>query len=60
MKLSIITINYNNKSGLRKTVESVISQHFNDFEWFLIDGGSDDGSIEIIKEYASHFSYRCS
>ena len=60
MKLSIITINYNNKSGLRKTVESVVSQHFRDFEWFLIDGGSDDGSIEIIKEYASHFTYWCS
>ena len=50
MKLSIITINYNNIEGLRKTVSSVLSQTWNDFEWIIIDGGSTDGSREFIAE----------
>lgn len=50
-KFSIITINYNNKEGLRKTIESVVGQSFRDFEYIIIDGGSTDGSIEVIKEY---------
>ena len=57
MKLSIITINYNNREGLLKTIESVILQTFNDFEWIVIDGGSHDGSRELIEQYADHFSY---
>jgi glycosyltransferase involved in cell wall biosynthesis len=48
--LSIITINFNNAEGLKKTIESVISQSFNDFEYLIIDGGSTDGSVEIIKQ----------
>ena len=50
-KFSIITINYNNKEGLRKTIESVVGQSFRDFEYIIIDGGSTDGSIEVIKEF---------
>ncbi|MDZ4204202.1 MAG: glycosyltransferase [Bacteroidales bacterium] len=38
--------------GLRKTIESTVSQTFNDFEHNIIDGGSTDGSVEVIKEYA--------
>ena len=48
--LSIITINYNNAEGLRNTVDSVIHQSFQDFEYLVIDGGSSDGSLEIIKK----------
>lgn len=48
MKLSIITINYNNKAGLEKTIQSVIYQTSHDFEWVIIDGGSTDGSKELI------------
>ena len=48
MRLSIITINYNNKAGLEKTIQSVTSQTSNDFEWVIIDGGSTDGSKEVI------------
>lgn len=51
MKLSIITINYNNAEGLLKTIESVIDQTSKDFEYIIIDGGSNDGSIAIIKKY---------
>lgn len=57
MKLSIITINYNNLKGLEKTIESVVSQTFNDFEYIIIDGGSTDGSKEFIEKSAAKFSY---
>lgn len=48
-KLSIITINLNNKSGLIKTINSVINQEFTDFEWIIIDGASTDGSKQLIE-----------
>ena len=57
MKFSIITVNYNNKEGLRNTIESVINQTFNNYEFIIIDGGSDDGSVELIKEYNCQISY---
>lgn len=53
MKLSIITITYNNAEGLRKTLASVASQTFRDFEHIIVDGGSTDESVEIIREYTS-------
>ena len=56
-KLSIITVNYNNLQGLKKTVESVLAQTFTDLEYILIDGGSDDGSKEFIEAHANHFSF---
>lgn len=52
MKLCIITINYNNAEGLRKTIASVASQTFRDFEHIIVDGGSTDDSVEIIRQYA--------
>ena len=60
MKLSIITINYNNKDGLQKTIDSVICQTWTDYEWIVIDGGSTDGSKELIEQYQDHFAYWCS
>lgn len=54
---SIITINYNNKDGLLKTIESVLCQTYKDFEFIVIDGGSTDGSREIIEKYAGHIDY---
>lgn len=55
MKLSIITINYNNCAGLKKTIDSVVAQTFDDFEWIVIDGGSTDGSRELIEQNAGRF-----
>lgn len=49
-KLSIITINYNNKEGLIKTFMSVDSQTWTDFEYIVIDGGSSDGGKELIQQ----------
>lgn len=57
MKYSIITVNYNNKEGLRKTIESVIHQTYRDFEYIVIDGGSTDGSADIIREYDKQITY---
>ena len=58
MKLSIITITYNNAEGLRKTLASVASQTFRDFEHIIVDGGSTDGSVEIIRQYADNEAIR--
>lgn len=60
MKLSVITINYNNLEGLSKTCESVISQSDNEFEWIVIDGGSTDGSKEYIEALKRKPDYWCS
>ena len=54
MKLSIITINYNNLVGLRKTVESVFAQTYRDFEYIIIDGASTDGSCEYLNVQIDH------
>ena len=61
MKLSIITVNLNNKEGLKKTIESVINQTcFDKVEYIIIDGGSNDGSADVIKEYEKYITYWCS
>lgn len=57
MKLSIITVNLNNKGGLQKTIDSIVSQTFKDFEWIVIDGGSTDGSKELIERFSNHMSF---
>jgi len=56
-KLSIVTINLNNKAGLQKTIESVFTQTFTDYEYIIIDGGSTDGSKELIENNANKFVY---
>ena len=55
-KLSIVTINYNNAEGLRKTLESVASQTYRDIEHIIVDGGSTDGSVEVIQNYVRDVS----
>lgn len=47
-KVSIITINYNNAEGLKKTIDSVINQTYAGIEYIIVDGGSTDGSVELI------------
>lgn len=51
-KLSIITINFNNVEGLRKTIESVLTQTYRDIEYIIIDGASTDGSVDVIRASA--------
>lgn len=57
MKVSIITINYNNAEGLEKTIRSIVSQDHSDFEHIVIDGNSSDQSVDIIKKYETHLTY---
>jgi glycosyltransferase involved in cell wall biosynthesis len=54
-KLSII--NLNNAACLQKTIDSVVSQTFTDYEYIIIDGGSSDGSRRIIEKHAHRLAY---
>jgi glycosyltransferase involved in cell wall biosynthesis len=56
-KISIITINLNNAVGLEKTITSVLTQTFTDFEFIIVDGNSTDNSLEIIKKYNQQISF---
>jgi glycosyltransferase involved in cell wall biosynthesis len=57
VKISIITVTINSISGLQKTIESVVGQTYAEKEYIIIDGGSIDGSVDLIKEYGSKISY---
>jgi glycosyltransferase len=59
MKISVITINYNNAAGLQKTVDSVLAQTCDDFEYLIIDGGSSDGSDSVIDRCADRLAFSC-
>lgn len=60
MRLSIITVNFNNRDGLVRTARSVADQTFTDFEWIVVDGGSTDGSVDVIREYADQIAWSVS
>ena len=57
MKISIVTINWNDVKGLDKTIQSVVQQSCPDIEYIVIDGGSTDGSVELIKKNSSFIHY---
>ena len=52
---SIISVNYNDKAGLERTIESVLSQDFQDYEHIIIDAGSTDGSVDVICKAQSRY-----
>jgi glycosyltransferase involved in cell wall biosynthesis len=56
-KVSIITPNYNQVNFLEYTIQSVLNQTYRNLEYIIIDGGSSDGSNNIIKKYQRHLSY---
>ncbi|MBN9336654.1 MAG: glycosyltransferase, partial [Chryseobacterium sp.] len=55
--ISVITVAYNNKFGLEETIKSVVSQTFKDIEFIVIDGGSTDGSKELLESYSSQINF---
>jgi glycosyltransferase involved in cell wall biosynthesis len=55
--LSIITINLNNAEGLEKTIASVVSQTYKNFEFIIIDGSSKDNSLDIINRYKEQINF---
>lgn len=58
MKLSVITVNYRNLNGLRRTIESVLCQSWTDFDHIVVDGGSEDGTKELLLSYEAKYASR--
>jgi len=56
-KISVVTVVYNDVCGIRKTINSVLEQSYHNIELIIIDGGSSDGTIEIIEEYSNYLAY---
>jgi glycosyltransferase involved in cell wall biosynthesis len=56
MKVSIITVSYNSISSIKATIESILSQDYPNIEYIIIDGGSRDGTIDIIESYGNQIS----
>ena len=56
-KITIITVTLNNIKNIEQTIKSVLDQNYNNLEYILIDGGSTDGSLEIINKYKDKFKY---
>jgi len=55
-KISIITVTYNSERTLRDTIDSVLSQNYTNIEYIIVDGGSVDGTMDIVRSYGSSIS----
>jgi glycosyltransferase involved in cell wall biosynthesis len=56
-KISVVTINLNRRAELETTIKSVLAQSYPNIEYLVIDGGSNDSSVELIKEWSSQIQY---
>ena len=60
MIFSVITVCLNSEETIEKTIKSVLNQQGVDIEYIIVDGGSTDKTVEIIKKYESKIAYWCS
>ena len=58
LKISIITVTYNRAHTIRRAIEGVLRQKYNNYEYIVIDGASSDNTTEILKEYEPKFEGR--
>ena len=56
-KISIITVSYNSAKTIKDTIESILSQDYSNIEYIVIDGGSTDGTVDVVKKYADKINY---
>ncbi|TFH43946.1 MAG: glycosyltransferase [Lysobacterales bacterium] len=56
-RISIVTPSYNQARFLEKTIRSVLDQEYPNLEYIVMDGGSDDGSVEILRRYSNRLTY---
>ena len=56
-KISIITVVWSDKAGLERTIQSIINQTYDNVEFIIIDGGSSDGTVDVIKAYEDKIDY---
>lgn len=56
-RITLVTPSYNQAQYLEETIRSIVAQNYPNLEWFVVDGGSTDGSAEIIKGYEQHFAW---
>lgn len=54
---TIITVSFNTKEIIEKTIKSVITQKYDGFEYLIIDGGSEDGTVDVVSQYKNYISY---
>ncbi len=60
IKISIVTVVYNAINDIDETILSILNQNYGCIEYIVIDGGSDDGTVEIINNYTARIKYWCS
>ena len=58
MKISVVTVTYNSEKTVEDTIKSVLRQEYKDYEYLVVDGGSKDNTVEIIKKYEPLFEGR--